>query len=143
MAGYSKTPLIKKLGIKENMRVLFMNAPHGFAKTLGVLPKGVVRAHGLEENLPYIHYFPEWKRELRAIIPILKKSLARDGMLWISWHKHDHEDGCADSDLNENVIRKIGLDAGLVDIKVCAVDDHLSGLKFVWRVKDRSGKERK
>lgn len=137
MAGYSHTPLVKKLGIKEGMAVLFMNAPRGFATELGKMPRGVTRAAGLKENLPYIHYFAEWKRELRAIFPILKKSLAKDGMLWISWHKHHHEDGCAENDLNENVIRKIGLDAGLVDVKVCAVDEHWSGLKFVWRKKDR------
>jgi len=90
--------------------------------------------NALEAPCDFIHYFAEARDDLEDIFPRLKESLAQTGMLWISWRK-----GAKTADrLNENVIREIGLANGLVDVKVAAVDETWSGLKFVRRVKDRT-----
>lgn len=87
---------------------------------------------GVEET--FIHYFAHSRELLQHDFPTLKKALVKDGMLWISWPKKTSKIA---SDLDENIIREIGLNNGLVDVKVCAVDDDWSGLKFVYRLKDR------
>lgn len=135
-AGYSGTPLIKKLGIQPGHRICILNAPPGYAQTLGPLPAGVKRVArlGKPHSLDFIHAFFLQTRPLASQFAALKAALAYDGLLWISWPKKTPK---VTTDLNENVIRQLGLAAGLVDVKVAAVDEVWSGLKFVYRLKDR------
>lgn len=135
MAGYSGTPLIKKLGIKPSQRIALLSGPPGYRKTLGPLPGEVKWAEQLDENLDFIQLFVTTQAELKRRFQEAKECLAADGSLWISWPKK--ASGVA-TDLNENAIRKLGLELGLVDVKVCAVDETWSGLKFVYRLKDRA-----
>lgn len=134
MAGYSKTPLVKKLGIKAGIRLHIVNPPADYFDTLGQLPAGVSEVDRPAGPLDFIHFFAQQRAELEWQILALKQALAFDGMLWVSWPKKASK---IKTDLDENVVRKIGLQHGLVDVKVCAVDDIWSGLKFVYRIKDR------
>ena len=134
MAGYSKRSLINKLGIKAGQILCLVNAPNNYNATLGDLPPAANQVDRLNGPLDFIQYFTKSRVELEAEFPGLKQALALDGMLWISWPKKASK---IKTDLDENIIRAIGLQNGLVDVKVCAVDDVWSGLKFVYRVKDR------
>jgi hypothetical protein len=134
MAGYSGTPLVKKLGIKPGLRIALLSGPPGYRKTLGPLPERVNCTEQLGEKLDFIQLFVTSQTELKRRFKEAKRCLAADGSLWISWPKK--ASGMA-SDLNEDAVRKIGLELGLVDVKVCAVDETWSGLKFVYRLKDR------
>ena len=135
MAGYSGTPLIKKLGIKPGQRIALLSGPPGYRKTLGPLPGEAKCAEQLGGKLDFIQLFVATQTELKRRFRRAKECLAADGSLWISWPKK--ASGAA-TDLNENAIRKLGLELGLVDVKVCAVDETWSGLKFVYRLKDRT-----
>jgi hypothetical protein len=134
--GYSGTPLIKKLGIKPGQRVCILNSPNNYPKTLGPLPVDVQLVSRLNKNhsLDLIHYFTLQSRQLQVKFPELKAALAFDGILWISWPKKSAK---VKSDLDENIIRDYGLALGLVDVKVAAVDEIWSGLKFVYRLENR------
>ena len=133
-AGYSGTPLVKKLGIKPGVRLMFINAPENYGDTLGDLPTDLEVATAPEAPLDFIQLFTSDGVELEERFPKLKDALTQNGMLWISWPKAASK---VSTDLNENVVREIGLRNGLVDVKVCAVDQTWSGLKFVRRVRDR------
>jgi hypothetical protein len=133
-AGYSKKSLVEKLGIKEGAKVAILNPPKDYRATLGPLPKGVAPTGKMPARADFIHFFTQDRDDLEGIFLSLKCALAQDGMLWISWPKGASK---IPTDLNENIVREIGLAHGLVDIKVCAVDETWSGLKFVYRVKDR------
>ncbi len=123
LAGYSGTPLLQKLGIKAGMGTHLVNAPADYPlREAGTAP------------YDFIHFFTKEKKELLKKFPELKKKLSHSGMLWISWPKGASK---VPTDLNDNVVREIGLAKGLVDVKVCAVDELWSGLKFVYRLKDR------
>ena len=138
MAGYSGTPLAQKLGFKEGFRAGLVNPPKDFAKELGALPAKVeILVENLRKPLDLVVLFTDSQRNLKREFPRLARKLGSNGMLWISWPKRSS--GVA-TDLSENIIREIGLDAGLVDVKVCAVNDIWSGLKFVYRLKDRSSR---
>ena len=134
MAGYSGKPLIQKLGIKDGSTIAILNAPRGYDGTLGNLPREVKRKTAAVGPLDFIHFFTAEKRELERRFRALERALAPAGLLWISWPKQ--ASGVA-TDLTEDVIRAIGLAHGLVDVKVAAVDEVWSGLKFVRRVRDR------
>ncbi len=134
MAGYSGKPLVEKLGIKAGASVAIVNAPKGYDRILGGLPSGVTRKGNAGGPLDFIQFFTREKRALERRFAALARALAPAGMLWISWPKK--ASGVA-TDLTEDVIRVIGLAHGLVDVKVAAVDDVWSGLKFVRRIKDR------
>ena len=138
-AGYSKRTLVEKLGIKPGARVLLIDAPPDYLDTLGELPPRTQIVDDLEAQLDFIQYFTKDLNELELAFPDLKNSLREDGMIWISWPKGASK---VKTDLNENIIREIGLKNNLVDVKVCAVDEIWSGLKFVYRVKDRTRKKR-
>jgi hypothetical protein len=132
MPGYSGTPLPKKLGIKAGFRVRLANAPAEVrAELRAALAECEMKAGGL---LDFAMIFTKSRVELAKEFSRMAKLLAPAGMLWVSWPKKSS--GVA-SDLDENLVRGIGLDAGLVDVKVCAVTEVWSGLKFVRRVKDR------
>ena len=135
MAGYSGTPLVKKLGIKPGQRIALLSGPPGYRKTLGALPDKVNCAEQLGEKLDFIQLFATTQADLKRRFKEAQRCLAANGSLWISWPKKSS--GMA-TDLNENLIREIGLGLGLVDVKVCAVDETWSGLKFVYRLKDRA-----
>jgi hypothetical protein len=134
-AGYSGTPLVKKLGIKAGFRIIILNAPDNYAMTLGDLPDGVDIAHDLNGQFDFIHFFTTERALLEVQFPVLKAALLPTGMLWLSWPKRAAK---MITNLDENIIRDIGLSNGLVDVKVAAIDEHWSGLKFVYRVKDRA-----
>ena len=132
MAGYSGTPLPKKLGIKQQFRVAFLDLPGDVkAELASALANCNV---GKDGPLDFVMIFVKSAAELKKQFPRFAKHLAPTGMLWVSWPKK--ASGVA-TDLDENEVRRIGLEAGLVDVKVCAVNEIWSGLKFVIRVKDR------
>jgi hypothetical protein len=134
MAGYSGRPLIKKLGIKEGYRVAFVNAPDDYDSILGTLPDAVENLSLSEGELDFVQAFYTERNKLEDEFPALKAAIVKDGMLWISWAKKASKIA---TDLDENIIREIGLAQGLVDVKVAAVDNKWSGLKFVYRTQDR------
>jgi len=136
MAGYSGTPLPRKLGIKEGHTVGVFGAPDGFEKTLGRLPDGVTLLWDprVRRQLDVAIAFFTGEGRLRRRFPHLKKRLVSNGGLWISWPKQSSP---LATDLRESHVRATGLEEGLVDNKICAVDDDWSGLRFVYRLKDR------
>ena len=134
MPGYSGTPLAKKLGIKEGFRVALLNMPSDVRSVLreALAPCRMIRE--LNGPLDFIHLFTKSRVELEREMKRAGKALAPAGMLWISWPKKSS--GVA-TDLTEDIIRDTGLALGLVDVKVCAVTDVWSGLKFVIPLKSR------
>jgi hypothetical protein len=135
MAGYSKRSLVEKLGIKPGFRCLSVNAPKDYAKILGKIPTGaefsVARGSVSAESCDFVHAFFETRAQLEKSLPELKPLLKKNGALWISWRKGKV------SDVTENIVRQLALAIDLVDVKVCAVDDIWSGLKLVYRLRDR------
>lgn len=134
MAGYSGTPLPDKLGIKEHFRVAFLGLPSEVKPALNDALATCRIAKDREGALDFAMIFAKSAAELKTNFSQFSKQLAPAGMLWVSWPKKTS--GVA-TDLNEDEVRRIGLNAGLVDVKVCAVSEIWSGLKFVIRVKDR------
>ena len=135
-AGYSGTPLAKKLGIKENFTVLLYNQPHHYWDLFSDLPNNLAVRDGLGEDLvDFIHVFCTTFEELSTILIKYKKVLKKDGLLWVSWPKGTSQ---IQTDLKREPIREYLLSIGLVDVKVAAIDEDWSGLKFVYRLKDRS-----
>ena len=130
-AGYSEKPLFQKLGIREGFRIIAINPPAGY---MNILPEHVISAKALKGSFDLIHFFIREEKQLISQFPHLKMHLNPSGSLWISWPKKSSSFKTA---LDENEIRSIGLKNGLVDVKVCAVNDIWSGLKFVLRLKDR------
>lgn len=134
MAGYSGTPLAQKLGIKENFRIVLLHPPKDVKAELKHALAGCVVAKDGGSRIDFAMIFTKTVSELKRNFAEVAKQLAPAGMIWVSWPKKNS--GVA-SELTDNEVRRIGLDAGLVDVKVCAVNDIWSGLKFVIRVKDR------
>lgn len=135
MAGYSGTPLPRKLGIKEGSRVALVNAPDGFAAgTLGDLPDGARIVPEADAPVDVAVFFTEQHADLALRFPALKGLIEYNGGLWIAWPKKVPG---VPFDLVENAVREIGLECGLVDNKVCAIDERWSGLRFVYRREDR------
>ncbi len=130
MAGYSGTPLVKKLGIKEGSKLLLANAPSDYLKLVSPLPEGVTVMSRMSSGIDMVHVFStetlHLYKTLRATLPRLKQ----DGMIWVSWPKKSAN---VPTDITEDIIREVAFPLGLVDIKVCAVDDTWSGLKLVIR----------
>ena len=137
VAGYSSTPLAKKLGIKEGSRIALVNAPENFRTELGELPDRVDFVKRLTNSLDIIVFFVLSERELAREFAKLAHKLTANGMIWIAWPK---KSSGVKTDLTFEPVQRIGLDAGLVDVKICAVDETWSGLKFVYRLKDRGHK---
>ncbi len=135
MAGYSGTPLAKKLGIKSGARVALLRAPDDFERMLGPLPDDVVVHRNARGRLDVILLFVTRRAELARRFPRLTELLDDSGGLWVAWPKRA---SCVVTDLHFEPVQRIGLDAGLVDNKVCAIDDTWSGLRFVRRVADRA-----
>ena len=136
MAGYSGTPLAKKLGIKEGFNLRFVNAPAELYKELDLPVKVNVNSRA-GKPVDLVLLFVTTKRELERTFSPYAAKLRPAGMLWICWPK---KSSGVTSDLTDNVVRQLGLAKGMVDVKVCAVDEVWSGLKFVFRLKDRPKK---
>lgn len=144
--GYSGTPLVKKLGIQTGMRVAVLGAPAHYHELLTGLPDdveflaaanpGMLPAAG-PDGIDLIHVFVRARADLDGRLPELRRRIRGDGMIWISWPKQAAD---VATDLDGNLVRQLGLDAGLVDVKVCAVDTTWSGLKFVIPVADRAAR---
>jgi hypothetical protein len=130
--GYSGTPLVQKLGIKPGARTQFVASPPQLPQLLGPLPMGATST--TRGNLDFALLFTKSLSDLEKHFGKLRDRLEPNGMLWVSWPKKTS--GLA-TDLTENVVRDYGLKNGLVDVKVCAIDDTWSGLKFVRRLSDR------
>jgi len=137
MAGYSKTPLPQKLGIKPGMKVAALNPPPGYRKLLAPLPPGVSFTDRASAGSKFVHLFVKERTTLEKELKRLRKLLDDAGVLWVSWPKKSS--GVA-TDITENVIREVCLPLGFVDVKVCAVDETWSGLKLMIRRENRKAR---
>ncbi len=137
MAGYSGTPLIKKLGIKTDAHIVVLDPPSGYRKLLGQLPEGVRFSAQCKRDCDFVHLFATKRAELQKQVTRLRANVADTGILWISWPKKSS--GVA-TDVTESVIRDVALPLGFVDTKVCAVDETWSGLKLMVRRENRKPK---
>ena len=133
-SGYSGTPLAKKLGLKSGFKVSFVNAPSDYFDYFSDLPNDLIEITDNIQKKDFIHFFTKSSVQLNETITHLKDEIEQNGIIWISWPKKASK---IETDLNGNIVREIGLKSGLVDIKVCAVNEIWSGLKFVIPVKDR------
>ena len=133
--GYSGTPLIKKLGIKPGFSIKIYQAPDHYFELLGPLPDNVL-VQKIADKAPsdFIHIFATEERTLERYLKEAKTSLQKDGLVWVSWPKGTSK---IPSNINREDVRRVGLAAGLVDVKVAAVDEDWSGLKFVYRLDHR------
>jgi hypothetical protein len=134
VAGYSATPLAKKLGIKPGQRVAFPSAPDEFSELLGELPDGVSVKSRARPPLDVIVFFTTGRAELERRLPALRRAMDPAAGLWIAWPKRTSG---VETDMTEDVARELGLANKLVDNKVCAIDDTWSGLRLVIRRQDR------
>lgn len=134
MAGYSKTPLAQKLGIKAGTKVVALGEPPGYRKWLAPLPEGVSFHEKAVAGSAFVHLFVRERRTLEKELKRLRRLLADAGVVWVSWPKK--ASGVA-TDITEDVIREVCLPLGFVDIKVCAVDETWSGLKLMIRRENR------
>ena len=131
MARTYTTTLAQKLGIKEGMAIFAINAPDRYLEMLAPLPDGVRLADKpAKESAPFVHLFAPSVAELDRKLPLARKAIAREGMLWVSWYKKAAK---IPTDLTEDIVRARALAIDLVDVKICAVSDIWSGLKLVIR----------
>lgn len=135
-AGYSKTPLAKKLGIKENFVIQVYNEPKNYTDFFHEFPDGVVISNSKqdEESVDFIHIFAASEEELSIAFKVAKPTLKKNGVLWISWPKKASK---IPTEIDKFFVMRYGVENGLVDVKVAAVDDDWSGHKFVYRLKER------
>lgn len=134
MAGYSGTPLARKLGIKPGLRAHVVNAPENYQELLGPLPEDVTFVPTLRGKIDFIHAFVTAADDLAAKLATYRKRIVDNGVIWVSWPKKAAK---VPTDVTEDVVRELALPLGLVDVKVCAVDETWSGLKLVIRVTER------
>jgi hypothetical protein len=137
MAGYSKRSLAHKLGVKIGFRVAVVNPPENYFNLLLPLPPSVLVLQKPGKGMDLIHFFTGSRMRYERKLIELKKLLVPNGMLWISWPKAASK---VPTDMSDKIVRNFALRNGLVDIKVCAVDETWSGLKLVIPLKDRKGK---
>ena len=130
MAGYSGTPLPKKLGIKPGLTVVTINAPRNYRRLLGTIPEGVTFSGRLKTNSNFVHAFIKKRSELERKLSVLRKKIADTATVWISWPK---KSAGVPTDVTEDVVRAVALPLGFVDVKVCAIDETWSGLKLMVR----------
>jgi hypothetical protein len=134
MAGYSNQNLVDKLGVKPGMRAIVMRAPAGYLELMPELEERANLITRLGGRFDFIQYFATSVEQLGAVIPNLASHLEPGGMLWVTWAKRTSP---LHTGLDDNIVRRLGVAAGLVDVKVAAVTDDWSALKFVYRVIDR------
>ena len=136
-SGYSGTPLAKKLGYKEGFKIRLVNEPDYYFDLFTDMPLNITQIKDKKINKDLVHYFITEAKELVKNISSLQKEIYPTGMLWISWPKKASK---INTDVTEDVIRNVALKNGLVDIKVCAIDEIWSALKLVVPVKERPAK---
>lgn len=132
--GYSGTPLVQKLGIKPAMKCAVLDPPEHYRDLLANLPGDLTFVDASSAGLDFVHLFVQERASLGERLLRLRSSIAKDGMIWVSWPK---KSSGVKTDLTEDAIREAALSVGLVDVKVCAVDEVWSGLKLVIRKADR------
>lgn len=137
-AGYSKRSLADKLGLKPAQRACFVRMPASVKRELGALPEDLELVATPRGELDFVHAFFDASGQLARELPRLRKLLADDGMIWISWPK---KSSGVKTDITEDVVRALALAQALVDVKVCAVDETWSGLKLVVPVRSRGSVE--
>jgi hypothetical protein len=137
VAGYSGTPLFKKLGVDRPMTLVTVGAPKEYRSWLGELPAGVEIARKLEKPLRAVHVFVTNEADLKQLLRNCRRQLEPEGFVWISWPKKASN---VKTDVTEDVIRKYAVPLGFVDVKVCAVSDVWSGLKLVVRKSERKAR---
>jgi hypothetical protein len=130
VSGYSDTPLAAKLGFREGHRACYVNPPAGFAELVGELPERVRVGSALDGPLDLVVCFVQERRLLEQRLPALLRAIEPHGMLWVAWPK---KASGVETNVTEDVVRAIALPTGLVDTKVCAIDETWSGLKLVVR----------
>ena len=130
MAGYSGTPLARKLGINERSEIHLANAPDGYLELIEPLPEGVRFVTRFSESTDIIHLFSTRRAELEGALGVFRAALNPAAVVWVSWPKKSSK---VPTDITEDVIREVALPLGFVDVKVCAVDNVWSGLKLVVR----------
>ncbi len=135
-AGYSGTPLAKKLGIKEGFTVLCVNAPDNFLELLEPLPEGVIILESPQTDIDVVHFFTNRRDELFRGLADHRNWITQNGSIWVSWYKKAAK---LPTEITEDTVRDAAFPLGLVDIKVCAVDEKWSGLKLVIRKENRVG----
>jgi hypothetical protein len=135
MAGYSGTPLFQKLGIKPDTIVLVIDPPNNYRKLLGQLPSGAHLIECVPNAVDFVHLFTARREQLQTELKRLRKKLSDTGTIWVSWPK---KSASLPTDVTEDTIREVALPLGLVDTKVCAVDEIWSGLKLMVRRENRS-----
>ncbi len=135
-AGYSGTPLAKKLGIKDGFTVVPINAPDDYRRLLAPMPRGVTLQTPAQSKGPVdlIHLFTNSRDELSSELSKCRNLIKQDGAIWVSWYKKAAK---LPTEITEDTIREVAFPLGLVDVKVCAVDDKWSGLKLVIRKENR------
>jgi len=133
-AGYSTTPLFKKLGLKEGFFVKVIHPPGNYKALLGEFADTLQFENKSTADLDVIHLFTNSVAELEKLLPELKMQIKKNGSIWVSWYK---KSAGQPTELTENIVRETALAMGLVDVKVCAVDENWSGLKLVYRLADR------
>lgn len=138
MSGYSGTPLAKKLGIHAHARVFVRAAPDDYRELLAPLPEGVQSVRRIDARTDLIHLFATRAAALARSLTGARRAMRMDAVIWVSWPK---KASGVDSDLSEDRVRALALPLGLVDVKVCAVDETWSGLKLVLRKSERRVKE--
>jgi len=136
MAGYSATPLAKKLGIDVGSRIYLSDAPKNYLTLVAPLPEGIRVVRKIDGETDIVHIFSTERAHLAAALRATLKRIKPDGTIWVSWPKKSSK---VSTDITENTIREVALPMGLVDIKVCAVDEVWSGLKLVVRKENRRG----
>ena len=135
MAGYSGTPLVRKLGIRPNEKIAALNAPDHYAELLGDLPAGATIADRVPAKAAFVHLFVTERAELAKTLSSLRSKIDDAGMVWVSWPKKSAK---VPTDVTEDTIREVALPLGYVDVKVCAVDEKWSGLKLMIRRENRA-----
>ncbi len=136
MAGYSGTPLAKKLGIKEGSKLFLSGAPKNYLELSAPFPEGARVVRKIDGETDIVHIFCTERARLAAALRDSLKNLREDGTIWVSWPKKSSK---VPTDITEDTIREVALPMGLVDVKVCAVDEVWSGLKLVVRKENRRG----
>ncbi len=129
-AGYSGTPLVKKLGIKANSELCVINAPENYASLVAPLPDGVRAVKNFAPSADLVHLFVTLRIDLESALALIRPKLMAESVVWVSWPKKTSK---APTDITEDTIRAVALPMGFVDVKVCAVDEKWSGLKLVIR----------
>jgi len=134
MAGYSRTPLPQKLGIKPDLNVVTISQPPNYRRLLGTVPNGVHFSDRLKPHSSFVHVFIKTRSELERRLPVLREKIADTGTVWVSWPK---KSSGVPTNVTEDVVRAVALPLGFVDVKVCAIDETWSGLKLMVRRTNR------